>query len=173
VGIVALVWLGFLHFDRNEIRLDLDKTNERIDGVEQQVDNGQQAPNDDLNVGEEVQDEAQDAQEEIQNGIPSKEEQAVDEAQDKKEEMIEEKAEKKELKDEKAEPQKQPKDVETSLPPTEPTSFADDEAIVAFSLEYSDSASHAFKQLDTPKLVDELAFKDAYLNLDPMILSLK
>lgn len=171
VGIVVLVWLGFLHFDRNEIRLDLDKTNHRIDGVEQKVSNDQ-TPKDDLNVGEEVQDEAKDAQEEIQQGIPTKKEQAVDEAKDKKEELKEQKMEKQETKDEKAEPQSnQPKDVETSLPPIEPTSFAEEEAIVAFNLEYTDDTHVAFKQLDTPILGDELT--DAYLNLDPMILSLK
>jgi TolA-binding protein len=170
VGIVALVWLGFLHFDRNEIRLDLDKTNDRIDHVEHEVDNGQPVQNDNLNVGEEIQDEAQDAKEEIEQGIPSKEEQAKDEAQDEAEEAKEEKAEKGNQK----EPQKEKpvNDVETSLP-TEPTSFADDEAIVAFSLEYNDGVSHAFKQIETPQYNDELAFNEALLNIDPMILSLK
>lgn len=174
VGIVALIWLGFLHFDRNEIRLDLDKTNERIDNVEHNVNGNNEpvAPQDELNVGEEVQDEMDDAREEVEQGIPTKEEQAKDEAQDEQEEAKEEEVEKSKQ-NEKVKEEKQPKDVETSLPPTEPTSFVEEEAIVAFNLGYTEDVSHAFKQFDTPKFEDEIASSEAYLDLDPMILSLK
>lgn len=171
VGIVALVWLGFLHFDRNEIRLDLDETNHRIDGVEQRFNNGNPAPQKELNVGEEIQDETQDAKEEVQQGIPTKEEQHLDEGKDELEEAKEEQLEKdrprKEL-------NQQPKDVETSLP-QEPTSMSEaveGEAIVAFNLEFSDDVSHAFKLYDTPTFEDR-EIVETFLNLDPMILSLR
>jgi hypothetical protein len=173
LGIVALVWLGYLQFDRNQVRLDLDRTNQRIDGVEQQVDNGNvnDDANNDLNVGQELQDEMQDAGEEIRQGIPTKEEQAKDEMQDEAEEMKEEQMEKEETpadKEKEAEDQKKKVD--------DATSFIEQEAVVAFDFDYANTdseATHAFKLNDgyAYQTIDVEKSK-AYFIVDPILLGI-
>lgn len=185
VGILALVWMGFLHFDRKEIRLDLDRQDNRLHDVENHINN---EPDGDLNIGEEIQDETNDAQEEIKQGIPTKEEQLKDEAKDKQEELKEEQLEKNQgvnpeegLPNDKTPPPKQ--DIETSLPKDASGflgeesvvafNFLEDDSVVAFNSNYQESEI-AFKQLDTPKIGGEtLNSKDAYLIIDPILLSLK
>jgi hypothetical protein len=168
IGILALMWLGFLHFDRKEIRLDLDRQEQRMENVENHV---RDEENGNLNVGDEMQDETNDAQEEVKQGIPTKEEQLRDEKQDKEEELKEEQKENGTLPNDKV-PQNEKKDVETTLP-KDASSFLGQESIVAFNSNYQESKI-AFKQLDTPKLGHEaIDAKDAYLIIDPMLFSLK
>jgi chromosome segregation ATPase len=195
LGILVLVWLGVMHFDRQEIHQDLDRQENRINNVEQHIRNEDQ----ELNMGEEIQDETNDAKEEIQQGIPNKEEQLQDEAQDKQEELKEEEMEKgnnpnnpnrhnKHNMPNKPTVTVDPnddapstiapkgelrnKDVETSLP-KDATSYIHQEAVVAFNVGYEESEI-AFKQFNIPTLENSnLEASEAYLIIDPMLLSLK
>lgn len=143
VGIVALIWLGFLHFDRNEIRLDLDNMNKRIDGIEQ---NG--------NFNNELGDEVQDIGEEINEGIqPNKENRLRDDIQDNKEELREEKREQKE---QPLEPNENPLD--GRVPPKEVPAKNDKVSM------NDQKAINAFLQQPQPKMVDyEQEAQEAYV----------
>jgi hypothetical protein len=164
LGILVLVWLGFLHFSDRQIRLDLDRNEHRMDGYEEQY-NAPNGTDNNQNVGEEAQDETNDAGENIQQGIlPDKEQKLEQDIQQKKEELKEEKQEKK---DEAVPPKK---DVETSLP-KDASGFLNLDSVVAFNSNYTESQI-AFKQLDTPTLMD-FESQEAYKLLEPtMFLSL-
>lgn len=162
IGILVLVYLGFLHFSDKQIRLDLDRNEHRMDGYEQQnyAPNGD---NDNQNVGEEAKDETNDAGENLQQGIlPDKEQKLKQDIQQKKEELHEEQMEKK---DEAVPPKK---DVETSLP-KDATGFLFDDSVVAFNSNYNESQI-AFKQLDTNTFMD-FETQEAYKLLDPSMLT--
>jgi hypothetical protein len=202
VGIVAIVWLGMMHFQQKEIHQDIDRHEQRLTDVEDNMNN-----DGNLDIGEEIQDEADDAQEEIQDGIPpTKEENLDDQAKDKQEELKEEQQEKESKledkmpnensqRDEKnpnfapdlnpnpndpnSELPKPRKDIETSLP-KDATSYNQEsvvafgqESIVAYSAGYNESEV-AYKNISTPTLgIKDVDASEAYLIIDPILLSLK
>jgi len=163
VGILALCWLGFLHFSHNQIRLDLDRTNTRLDNHEQQ--NGV-INNNGNSVQQETKDKAIDTKQNVKQKVaPQKQnlDQNLNQNLNKNNQPI-----RKEVPSVAPKKDATKKDVETSLPYT--SGFAQ-ESIVAFNYG-NDQSEVAFKQLETPTLGD-MESKEAYLIIDPMLLSLK